>query len=163
LTRDEAYRLIDQAPRGTTFYRLIISPDPKREDTDQDLILRQITEQTLSALATRRGAPIQYVGAIHADHAAHRHVHVIALVKGRLTRKDFQFLRQQATEASVMQRRELDAARGLIRGKEEAVSQHGSSQSQLSSSGGYTADSLFSCPICGQVNCLKHGGGLGIG
>src|SRR3954453_8339968 len=36
LTRDEAYELIDQAEKGTTFFRLVISPDPRREDAGRD-------------------------------------------------------------------------------------------------------------------------------
>jgi hypothetical protein len=30
--KDQAYRLIDDAPRGSIFFKTILSPDPKRED-----------------------------------------------------------------------------------------------------------------------------------
>ena len=47
----------------------------------------------------------------HADHAPHRHVHIVAVVGGRLQAQDFQLLRKTATEACLEQRRELDLAR----------------------------------------------------
>jgi hypothetical protein len=159
MTRDEAYQLIDQAPKGTRFYRLVISPDPRREDTDKDLNLREITEQTIGKLAEKRGIPIQYIGAIHDDHRPHRHVHVIALIQGRLTREHFKLLRQQATELSQFQRLERDQARGIIRGKDEA----GKTGPLLSDGGGSTvASDMVSnhCPMCGAINCLIHDQGL---
>ena len=161
LTRDEAYELIDQAPKGTRFYRLVISPDPKREDTDKDLNLRELTDKTLSQLSDKLKKPIQYIGAIHDDHRPHRHVHVIALIQGRLTREHFKLLREQATELSQFQRLERDQARGIIRGKDEAgKSLRGAT---LSSEGGSTvASEMVSnrCPVCGAINCVIHDQGL---
>src|SRR5437764_9263684 len=69
LTRQEAYELIDQAAKGTLFYRLVISPDPRREDIGRDLDLHAITRQTVEALAKELGIPIDYIGVIHDDHA----------------------------------------------------------------------------------------------
>ncbi len=113
LEREEAYSMIDEAQKGTRFFRFVISPDPDREDTGKDLSLREITEKTMLALEERLGQTIQFAGAIHNDHAPHRHVHVIALVPGRLTPNDFALLRETATEASLFQRRERDAAQKL--------------------------------------------------
>jgi hypothetical protein len=38
LTREQAYRMIDEAQKGTIFYRFVLSPDPKREDRYKTLI-----------------------------------------------------------------------------------------------------------------------------
>ena len=39
-----AYRMIDAADNGTYFYRLVISPDPAKEDTHKDIHLWDVTE-----------------------------------------------------------------------------------------------------------------------
>jgi hypothetical protein len=113
LEREEAYTIIDEAKKGTRFFRFVISPDPKLEDTGKDLNLREITEKTILGLGKQLRQTIQFVGAIHNDHAPHRHVHVIALVQGKLTPNDFALLRQIATEESLFQRRERDLAQGI--------------------------------------------------
>lgn len=113
MERGEAYDIIDEAAEGINFFRFVISPDPKLEDKEKDLRLREITEKTMSGLEKRLGQNIQFIGAIHNDHAPHRHVHVIALISGRLTPQDFALLRQTATEESLFQRRERDAAQGI--------------------------------------------------
>src|SRR6266566_6313557 len=51
--RYQAYRMIDEAEKGSVFFRIVISPDPKGEDTKQDLRLREVTEQTMDALEER--------------------------------------------------------------------------------------------------------------
>ncbi len=56
---------------------------------------------------------IQFVAAVHNDHAPHRHVHVIALISGKLTRDDFALLREKATQSSLFQRRERDMSMGI--------------------------------------------------
>src|SRR2546430_16950376 len=59
MVRDQAYRLIDEAPIGSVFYRFILGPDPKEEDLRLDLHLRGITERTMSRLmwASNKRAP----------------------------------------------------------------------------------------------------------
>jgi hypothetical protein len=110
MERSEAYRLIDEAGKGSLFYRFIISPDPKREDRNHDLDMRDITTQTIQALEDLIDAsePIQWIAATHADHAPHLHTHVIAVVPKRLYKADLEYLRYQATKASLEQRRILD-------------------------------------------------------
>ena len=121
MERQEAYRMIDEAEKGSLFFRFVISPDPKQEDTGQDLFLREITEQTMSRLEDRLHRQVQWVAATHADHAPHRHVHVIAIVPKRLQVQDLQALRQTATEAALFQRKERDLAREQkAREREEA-------------------------------------------
>src|SRR3982751_5066206 len=50
MPRADAYRMIDEARKGSLFYRFVLSPDPKAEDTGRDLDMRGITIQTLQAL-----------------------------------------------------------------------------------------------------------------
>jgi hypothetical protein len=111
MKRGEAYQMIDDAERGTVFFRIVISPDPEREDTYKDLSLQEITVQTMLQLEERLTKDVPYVAVEHADHAPHRHVHVLACVKGRLNTQDFQALRETATEAAHSQRQERDATR----------------------------------------------------
>jgi rubrerythrin len=112
LTRQQAYRMIDEVKKGTIFYRFIISPAPAREDRLRDLNLSDLTIETMLELENRIGKQIQFVAAIHDDHSPHRHVHTLALVQGtRLTKEDFQALREKATEAALSQRRMRDRIR----------------------------------------------------
>src|SRR5258708_507119 len=110
MERRQAYRMIDEAEKGSIFYRFVLSPDPKGEDSGRDLSLREITEKTLFTLEDRLHTQVQWVAAEHNDHAPHRHVHVVAIVPRRLQVKDLQSLRRAATEASLEQRRERDQA-----------------------------------------------------
>src|SRR5918992_6063201 len=103
MDREQAYRFIDQAEEGSVFYRFILSPDPKLEDRMRDLHLRGITEQTMQSLNTLLKKEVTWVAAEHADHAPHRHVHVVACVPGKLTVEDFEVLRLSATEAALFQ------------------------------------------------------------
>ena len=111
MDRYEAYRMIDEAKRGSIYYRFVISPDPAREDQRHDLDMREITMRTLQALEERVRQPILWVGALHDDHAPHRHTHVVAVVPQRLYVKDFELLRKEATRACGQQRRLLDLGR----------------------------------------------------
>jgi hypothetical protein len=108
MTSQEAYRMIDQAGEGSFFYRLVLSPDPVREDTRQDLDMRALTQQTMQELDTRLNKALVWAGALHADHKPHRHVHILAVSPRRLTVKDFARLRLEATRESLTQRRALD-------------------------------------------------------
>src|SRR5437660_3873927 len=109
--RWQAYTMIDEAERGSLFFRFVISPDPKQEDTERDLFLREITEKTMLSLEDRIQRNVSWVAAAHDDHAPHRHVHIVAVVPGRLHVQDFQLLRQTATQAALAQRQERDLAR----------------------------------------------------
>src|SRR5947207_1303838 len=106
--RWQAYRMIDEAEKGSLYFRFVISPDPKQEDTGKDLFLREVTEKTMQILEERLKKEVQWVAAEHNDHAPHRHVHVVAVVPGRLQVQDFQTMRQAATAAALEQRKERD-------------------------------------------------------
>src|SRR3989442_1201657 len=104
MTRQEAYSLIDGAKEGSIFFRFAISPDAQKEDTRRDLHLREITEKMMRMLGERLHKQISWVGAVHDDHAPHRHVHVIAVIEGRLQVADLQALTKEATAACIVQR-----------------------------------------------------------
>ena len=110
MDRKDAYRMIDEAEGGSSFFRMIISPDPKTEDTKRDLFLRDVTEQTMQTVAERVHKHVQWVAAEHDDHTPKRHVHVLAIARGKLNREDLQAIIQKATGACFEQRRALDRA-----------------------------------------------------
>src|SRR5271166_263534 len=108
-TRLDVYEAIDKAKRGTIFYKIILSPDPKKEDKYKDLDLRELTEQIMLQLQNHmQGKGIQFFASIHADHTNIRHVHILALIQGRLKSPELKLLRSAATEAARAQRRDLD-------------------------------------------------------
>jgi hypothetical protein len=115
ISKDTAYQMIDGAPeRRRYYYRIIISPDPRREDSYKDLDLRTLTRATMLKLEERYGKPIQFIAAIHDDHSPHRHVHTLVILNGRrLTRADFASLRSHARNRARTQRRFLDRRRRL--------------------------------------------------
>jgi hypothetical protein len=115
LERLDAYQMIDQAEKGSIFFRFAISPDPRLEDGPRDLHLRQVTEETMAALGTRVANSPNWVAAVHDDHSPHRHVHVMAIVKGRLERDDLEVLIERATDVCHEQRDELDAGRSTLK------------------------------------------------
>src|SRR6266700_3597222 len=119
LGRYQAYRMIDEAEHGSYFYRFAISPDMQSEDTLRDLSLREITEATMQKLEDRFQQHLQWVAATHDDHAPHRHVHLLAIVPGRLQVQDFQLLRHTATETALAQRKERDLMREIQKKKEQ--------------------------------------------
>src|SRR5947209_3270359 len=77
--RVEVYDMIDQADKSSYFFRLVISPDPEREDGDKHLALREITERSIRCLEDRFQKPLQWAAAIHADHTDTRHIHVLVI------------------------------------------------------------------------------------
>jgi hypothetical protein len=113
VSKETAYRMIDEAPKkGRYYYRVILSPDPRREDSYRDLDLRHLTIATMLKLEERYGKAIQFVAAIHDDHAPHRHVHALVILNGRrLTRADFAALRDHARNRALTQRRYMDRVR----------------------------------------------------
>ena len=120
MNRGEAYKMIDEAENGSVFFRLKISPDPATEDTKRDLFLQEVTHKTLDTLEQRLGTSVSYVASIHDDHTDIRHVHVLAVVKGRLNPNDFKAMRETATSVSVAQRQSRDhgAEQNIEKGEE---------------------------------------------
>jgi hypothetical protein len=132
LEKEDAYEAIDAAPKGTYFYRMMINPDPKKEDTRRDLYLQGITKQTILRLEERLDlvGKIQFFAAVHNDHSPLRHVHLLVLVPGKLTKDVIAELHQAATDEAIRQRQQRDqvleaqqqqAARSLIYNKADFV------------------------------------------
>ena len=107
----DAYNMIDEAKRGSVYFRIVISPDPQTEDASKDLYLWQMTEQTMLTLEERLNIPVPFIAAEHDDHTGHRHVHLLACAKARIEKHDLKALREAATQAAIQQRQERDLAR----------------------------------------------------
>jgi hypothetical protein len=107
----DAYQMIDEAKKGSVFFRIIISPDKEKEDTRSDLYLWQITEQTMLTLEDRLHTHVPFTAVEHNDHTGNRHVHLLACLKGRIEKADLKALRDSATESAMQQRQERDLAR----------------------------------------------------
>jgi hypothetical protein len=108
IERSLAYQMIDEAPQGSYFYRLIINPDPVKEDTNRDIYLWKMTEKTMRGLEGMIGHHIQFIAATHDDHTTLRHVHILAILPKKLQVHDLQAVRGIATEAALDQRQERD-------------------------------------------------------
>jgi hypothetical protein len=154
--------MIDAAPqKGRYYYRIIVSPDPRREDRYKDLDLRSLTIATMLKLEERVGTPIQFIAAIHDDHSPHRHVHTLVILNGRrLTRADFASLRAHARNRALTQRRYKDRVRRL-----ELLAQRSSSyqppfpyQRRGATKGRFyhpaTPLCSYLCPVCGRYSAL---------
>jgi ribosomal protein L37AE/L43A len=154
--------MIDQARPGMKFVRIVISPDPKKEDARRDLRMREVTIETIGALTKRQGRVVTFIAAVHDDHTDIRHIHVIALVDKRLTVKDFQLLRAKATKECQSQRQLLDvkATRArhwqrtisttLARGTKPPGIRRTTSEYEM------VSPSSPSCPDCGMGQPLKR-------
>jgi hypothetical protein len=106
--REVAYRMIDEAPPGTHFYRGKLSPDPTGEDGRKDLDLRDLTARTIRALEAMVNDDVSYVAAVHAEHADHRHIYFLASVPRRLNTPEIEGWRDAATQVCLEQRQERD-------------------------------------------------------
>jgi hypothetical protein len=162
VTKQSAYRMIDEAPtKGRYYYRVVISPDPRREDRSKDLDLRTLTIATMLKLEERYGKSIQFVAAIHDDHAPHRHVHALVLLNGRrLTRSDFAALRDHARNRALTERRFLDRRRRLAFLQERSASYRPPFpfQRRDTTKGHFYAHEAplisYECPVCGRYEAL---------
>src|SRR5919202_1103262 len=113
VSKQEAYDLINNAPRGTIFYKMTINFHPLREDTHKDLDLQHIASLTVREMQARIGRIVPFIATIHDGHArtALRHIHAICLVQGRLCKEDFAKLKtlwQTVTSEVRLQRRIRD-------------------------------------------------------
>jgi hypothetical protein len=156
--------MIHEAPKkGRYYYRMVISPDPRREDRYKDLELHNLTRATMLKLEERYGKAIQFVAALHDDHAPHRHVHALVILNGRrLTRDDFAALRDHARNRALTQRRYKDRVRRLemleersrsykppfpFQRRDSAKGQYYDRQASLIS---------YECPVCGKYQALPY-------
>src|SRR3954469_10232171 len=154
------YEAIDNAPRQTMFLKLIISPDPKREDTFKDLDLRMLTDkvmlQLMELVGEKLAQQLKIVAAEHNDHTPNRHIHAIALVPGRLSKANFHALplalREAAREEALSQREERDLVYAQQQAQEQGVKHTlftADGVHRLFGRAGTVATPL--CPRCGQT------------
>ena len=111
--RGEACQFITDAPQGTYFYRLKLSPDPAKEDIKRDLHMQKLTRAMMKRLEKRLKSAIPWTAALHDDHTDIRHVHILAAIPERLQTFDLEYLIRETTALSLAQRRSLD--RGVSR------------------------------------------------
>lgn len=163
--RREAYQFITDAPEGTYFYRLKLSPDPMREDVKRDLNMQKLTRAMMKRLEKRLKTGLPWAAALHDDHTDIRHVHILAAIPRRLQTYELEFLIGEATGLAHSQRRFLDlsanrqgkgasrlpwhqavSARRLKTGKYTASR---TNEPASSTQGGSTpAQSTCACPRC---------------
>jgi hypothetical protein len=106
--RLEAYQFIDEAPKGTVFFRIVINPDPEKEDRLRDLDMRAIAQTTMLTIEQRVQTPVMWAAAVHDDHTDKRHIHALVAVQGRLERPDLDCLIEETTQGCLEQRQERD-------------------------------------------------------
>src|SRR5215211_4495355 len=104
MTRLEAYQFIDDAPKGTHFYTVILSPDPTTEDTSYDLDMRALTLTTMQTIEEIVKTPVIWVAAVHDDHTEKNHVHALAALNRRLDTPELHSLIEVTTQACREQR-----------------------------------------------------------
>jgi hypothetical protein len=179
MDKDQAYRMFDEAQKGTIFFRLVISPDPKLEDKFRDLHMRGIAKKTIQHLEEKLNlqGEIQFVAAIHNDHTWIRHVHAIVLIPRKLSKEDFkvfQDLKSAATAEAQRQRQQLDqmrkaqrerTARYLIYDKADLVQAAPSDFMACSECGAIQPAEvisrvLYRCSSCGHIQSRNQYAGL---
>jgi hypothetical protein len=114
LTKKEVYAWVNRQRPGTYFYRLVLSHDPKLEDTGRDLPLQSLTRKALTKFARRRADLTGFAAVCHTDHSAVRHVHVIAAFSRKLSKADLASLRGIATAQAAKKRQELDKIVSMV-------------------------------------------------
>jgi hypothetical protein len=113
--KQASYQMIDSAKPGTAFFKIMISPDPRREDTYKDLDLQHVTRQTIKRIERQLGRHFQFVATVHNDHTLHRHVHGIFLLQGRLSKEEFRALAKTAYKTATQQARLQRKAQDRVR------------------------------------------------
>jgi len=112
IRKEDAYGRLE-AGEGMTFFHLKLNFHPEREDTRNDLNLRDITRRSIAALEERLQRRIHFLAVEHNDHTDLRHIHAIILVKlrrgERIGIEDWKVCREMATEQARFQRKVLDA------------------------------------------------------
>jgi len=93
VSKDRAYRMIDQTRGRAYFYRIVLSPE---RSTGEDRDLPQITRQTMRQLQkiVRSNRPIPFLAVAHTDHSDTPHVHALAVLRTYLTEEKMTKLRE---------------------------------------------------------------------
>jgi hypothetical protein len=102
LDKNQAYEMIDAAQCGTRYWRFKISPDPKTENPEKKVDLRDVTTKIMGKLQERKGR-VEFIAVVHDDHSPINHIHAIVLFKDRMEAKDYVVLRQVGRQACLSQ------------------------------------------------------------
>src|SRR4051812_10758435 len=134
LTKEQIYEMIDKAPKGTWFYRFKMNFHPTKEDWDKQLDMQEITLEVMRQLERRLKLEgksldgVQFVAALHPDHTDLRHVHILALIPGKLQITHLKELTKTATKQAAQQRQRrdqaLEAQAGHTHQRQPIVTQH---------------------------------------
>ena len=65
VSKQYGYDLINNAPRGTIFYKMTINFHPRKEDTHKDLDLQHIASLTVREMQTRLGRIVPFIATSH--------------------------------------------------------------------------------------------------
>jgi hypothetical protein len=113
-------KLIDEAPKNTYFWNLIVSPDPNgEENANRKLNLQQLTKDLIKSLEQRLNRPLEFVGTVQNDHTDIPHVHALVLIQRRgremlITRETLADLRMLAAGKALEQQADRAQVRSLI-------------------------------------------------
>src|SRR5271166_1835977 len=121
-TKDQAYRMIDQAkPERVYFYRIILSPE---RSTGEAANLPQITRRAMLQLQKILHSKkfIPFVAVAHTDHSNTPHVHTLAVLRTYLTEEKLTKLRETLE-------------RVVLTGQEQSAQTARTARHQLSASG----------------------------
>ena len=102
--RGDAYTMIDQAAKGSYFFRLVISPDPKREDSDKNLCTQRADRKDYAEPRRPFPAP-PTMGSSHTCRPCRTPACTCFRHRARAAQvQDFQRMRSAATEEALEQR-----------------------------------------------------------
>lgn len=105
-----AYEELDQA--AGYVYRVVLSPDPRDQDAEHSLDLREWGESVM-AQAEAAHPGLRWFAVEHQDQD-HRHVHAIALSRQRLNVDDFRSMRAAADDNAREQLYQRQRARSQV-------------------------------------------------
>jgi hypothetical protein len=95
LTKDKAYRMIDEAEKGTIGFRIVLNFDPKKENPNKTLDLRDLTKQfMLNLWELKNKQAFEFFAVEHNDHTDLPHIHAVVLFHGKIFKKDLVSLRR---------------------------------------------------------------------
>ncbi len=120
LTKEQAEQLIDEAPKNTYFFRLIISPDPKSENKQKNLNLWQLTRQIVQYLEEKLEREIPLIAAEHKNTDI-PHVHAMLLIERRgremlITKETIAEVYELATQKALEQQQQRQRVKEQGRG-----------------------------------------------
>src|SRR5688572_10798228 len=75
LTDEQVQKMIDEAPKNTYFWNMVLSPDPNgEENANRKLNLPKLAKDLVKFLERRLHRPIEFIAAVQNDHTDIPHV-----------------------------------------------------------------------------------------